>query len=155
TGTRCFDLGSSRIVRFSIRSVRNSRPGPRADARGSVCCRRPRRLRTCENAAKAMESFALNGAYGGACGRTSGGFENSSAAAMPTAYRSANATRLWMLRWVQPELPVVGADPASVPAGGQFSFSDVDLAMARRRAQHVDQILGETAPGDLPAELST
>jgi putative tryptophan/tyrosine transport system substrate-binding protein len=53
------------------------------------------------------------------------------------------------------KLPVVGADLGFVSAGGLLSFSDDYLAMARRSAWHVDQILKGIAPGDLPAELST
>jgi putative ABC transport system substrate-binding protein len=52
-------------------------------------------------------------------------------------------------------LPSVGDGQAFVDAGGLFAFSDDYLAMARRSAWHVDQILKGTAPGDLPAELAT
>jgi putative tryptophan/tyrosine transport system substrate-binding protein len=53
------------------------------------------------------------------------------------------------------KLPVVGTDLGFVPAGGLFTFSWDYLAMTRRSAWYVDQILKGTAPGDLAAELTT
>ena len=52
------------------------------------------------------------------------------------------------------KLPSVGEE-GFVNAGGLLGFSQDFLAMARRSAWHVDQILKGTAPGDLAAELAT
>jgi len=50
------------------------------------------------------------------------------------------------------KLPSVGEGPDFVDAGGLFAFSEDYLAIGRRCAWYVDQILKGTAPGDLPAE---
>jgi putative ABC transport system substrate-binding protein len=52
------------------------------------------------------------------------------------------------------KLPTVGEGPDFVDSGGLFELSDDYLAMARRSAWYVDQILKGMAPRDLPAELS-
>jgi putative ABC transport system substrate-binding protein len=50
------------------------------------------------------------------------------------------------------KLPSLGDGRVFVEAGGLFGFEEDYLAMARRSASYVDQILKGTAPGDLPAE---
>jgi putative ABC transport system substrate-binding protein len=52
------------------------------------------------------------------------------------------------------KLPSVGDGRGFVDAGGLFAFDDNYLAMAKRSAWYVDQILKGTAPGDLAADLS-
>jgi putative tryptophan/tyrosine transport system substrate-binding protein len=52
------------------------------------------------------------------------------------------------------KLPSVGAGRWFVDAGGLFAYDEGYVAMARRSAWYVDQILKGAAPGDLPAELS-
>ena len=52
------------------------------------------------------------------------------------------------------KLPTAG-ETGFVHAGGLLALSEDYLAMVRRSAWYVDQILKGTAPGDLPAELST
>jgi len=71
----------------------------------------------------------------------------------PDAVFSSSARSIAELARIH-KLPVVG-DMGFVAAGNLFAFSEDYLAMARRSAWHVDQILKGTAPGDLAAELST
>jgi putative ABC transport system substrate-binding protein len=51
-------------------------------------------------------------------------------------------------------LPSVGQSLPFVAVGGLFAFSEDFLAMARRSAWYVDQILKGIPPGNLPAELA-
>jgi putative ABC transport system substrate-binding protein len=75
-------------------------------------------------------------------------------ALVPDAVFTAHARTIAELARIH-KLPAVGTDAIFVPAGGLFAFSEDYLAMARRSAWHVDQILKGTAPGDLAAEQST
>ena len=50
------------------------------------------------------------------------------------------------------KLPSVGDGPYFVEAGGLFAFSENYLALARRSAWYVDQIIKGVPPGDLAAE---
>jgi ABC-type uncharacterized transport system substrate-binding protein len=52
------------------------------------------------------------------------------------------------------KLPSVGDGRGFVDAGGLFAFDEDYLAMAKRSAWYVDQILKGTAPGDIAADLS-
>jgi putative tryptophan/tyrosine transport system substrate-binding protein len=53
------------------------------------------------------------------------------------------------------KLPSVGEARGFVNAGGLLAFDEDYLAMAKRSAWYVDQILKGTAPGDLAAEQTT
>jgi putative tryptophan/tyrosine transport system substrate-binding protein len=74
-------------------------------------------------------------------------------AIIPDPVLSSNAAKIAKLALIH-KLPSVGDDRGFVNAGGLFAFSEDLLAMSRRSASYVDQILKGTAPGDLPAELS-
>jgi putative tryptophan/tyrosine transport system substrate-binding protein len=72
----------------------------------------------------------------------------------PDPLFSSNAQTIIDLARIH-KLPVLGATLDFVPAGGLFTLSWDYLATAKRAAWYVDQILKGTAPGDLPAELTT
>jgi putative ABC transport system substrate-binding protein len=74
-------------------------------------------------------------------------------AIIPDPVLGDNAAAIAKLARIQ-KLPSVGEGRWFVEVGGLFAYSEDYLAMARRSAWYVDQILKGAAPGDLAAELA-
>jgi putative ABC transport system substrate-binding protein len=72
---------------------------------------------------------------------------------IPDPVLGANSTMIAKLALTH-KLPSLGDGPYFVEAGGLFAFSENYLAMARRSAWYVDQIIKGVPPGDLAAELA-
>jgi ABC-type uncharacterized transport system substrate-binding protein len=72
---------------------------------------------------------------------------------IPDPVLGANSTMIAELA-LRHKLPSVGDRPSFVEAGGLFVFLENYLAMARRSAWYVDQIIKGVPPGDLAAELA-